>query len=98
MEFTWPGVHRPAMSRCGGVPVSNWRENRVFAYVTCRTCLHQRALDLREVRVPGSMPLSELHKRLICGKCGSRDIDMHGVCEAMAKADLSAICGLRERG
>lgn len=93
MEFTWPGGHRPAMSRCGGVPVSNWRENRVFAYVTCRACLHQRALDLRKVSVPGSMPLSQLQKCLKCSKCGGRDVDLHAICEGMAQRAWAPVCG-----
>jgi hypothetical protein len=46
--------------------------------VWCRGCSHQVEPDPAEQaqRYGAEMTLGDLHERLICSKCGSREIDM----------------------
>jgi hypothetical protein len=46
--------------------------------IWCKVCQHQVEPDPREqaARYGAEMPVPEWRERLICSKCGSREIDM----------------------
>ena len=50
---------------------------RVDLVCTCRDCLHQAAPDLAEqvARHGAEMTVIEWQKRLVCSRCGSRNVD-----------------------
>jgi Zn finger protein HypA/HybF involved in hydrogenase expression len=51
---------------------------RVRLIVWCKACQHQVEPDAAEQseRYGAEMPIPEWRERLVCSKCGSRDIDM----------------------
>jgi Zn finger protein HypA/HybF involved in hydrogenase expression len=50
---------------------------QVRIVVWCRDCRHQIEPDPAELaaRYGADTPIPEWHKRLVCSKCGSRDVD-----------------------
>jgi hypothetical protein len=46
--------------------------------VRCLDCRHQAEPDPAEMveRYGAEMPVPEWHRRLVCGACGSRNVDM----------------------
>ena len=67
------------MNRYSGPPMTlgNAAETQVRLIVWCLDCRHQVEPDPAEMaeRYGAEMPVPEWHQRLVCGQCGSRQID-----------------------
>jgi hypothetical protein len=60
------------------MPLGNAAAARVRLIVWCKACQHQVKPDAAEQseRYGAEMPVPEWRERLVCSKCGSREIDM----------------------
>ena len=71
------GSHTPNPHRYTGPPMdlANMRENGVRALlVNCLDCTHRAEINVDDQ--PGHLAVKSFEPRMVCGKCGSRRIDV----------------------
>lgn len=71
------GSHKPTPRKYTGPPMdlANMRKNGVHALaVSCLDCTHR--VDINVDDHPGHLPVKSFEPRMVCGKCGSKRIDV----------------------